>query len=100
MEDREVVVSATKGQIEKFIDSFLWSDIKRELESWKEGFDAEMRSIVVEAEDKNPSTASVLLHMGDLSGRSNAIDYLLSIPMVFLQILEEQKDDNRRNKTT
>jgi len=98
MEDREVVVNATKDQIEEFIDSLLWNDMKRELESWKEGFDAEMRSIVGEAEDANPSTASVLLHMGDLSGRSNAVDYLLSIPNVFLQILEEQKDDNRRNK--
>ena len=99
MDDRGVVVNATRDQIEDFIDSLLWDDMKNELESWKEGFDAEMRSIVGEAEDTNPSTASVLLHMGDLSGRSNAIDYLLSIPNVFLQILEEQKDDTRRNKT-
>jgi len=97
VDNREVIVNATKGQIEDFIDSLLWDDIKRELESWKKGFDAEMGSIVGEAEETNPSTASVLLHMGDLSGRSNAVDYLLSIPDVFLQILEEQKDDNRRD---
>ena len=99
MDDREVVVNATRDQIEDFMASLLWNDMKNELESWKEGFDAEMRSIVGDVADTNPSTASVLLHMGDLSGRSNAIDYLLSIPNVFLQILEEQKDDNRRNKT-
>jgi len=97
-DDKTVIVNATKGQIEDFIASLLWNDMQNELESWKEGFDAEMRSIVGEAEEKNPSTASVLLHMGDLSGRANAVDYLLSIPNVFLQILEEQKDDNRRNK--
>ena len=58
----------------------------------------EMLSIVDEAESSNPSTASVLLHMGDLNGRQKAVDYFLSLPDVFLNIIEEMKE-NKDNKT-
>ena len=89
----EIIVNATRASIEDFKKSVLWNDITRELESWKTGFNREMMSIVDEAEGKNPSTASVLLHMGDLNGRQKSVDYLLSILDVFLDILEAQKDD-------
>ena len=95
----EVTVNATKDQIEEFKDSILWADIVRELRSWKRGFDIEQDSIVDDAVTENLSTASVLLHLGDLSGRKKAVDYMLSMLNVFLQILEDKKDDNRRNST-
>lgn len=95
----EVTVNATKDQIEEFKDSILWADIVRELRSWKRGFDIEQDSIVDDAVTENLSTASVLLHLGDLSGRKKAVDYMLSMLNVFLQILEDKKDDNRRNPT-
>lgn len=77
----------TKSQIEEFKESILWADIVRELEFWKDGFKSELESIVDDAADKNPSTASVLLHMGDLNGRLKAVDYVLSILDVFLSEL-------------
>jgi hypothetical protein len=79
--------------IEEFKKSILWADMVEELNSWKEGFNREMMSIVDEAEGNNPSTASVLMHMGDLNGRQKAVDYFMSLPDVFLSLLQEKKED-------
>ena len=64
--------------------------------AWKEGFRREQDSIVDEAATTNPSTASVLFHMGDLNGRIKAVDYMLSLPDLFLSILEDKKNDSGR----
>ena len=97
----EIVVRATKEQIREFKESILWQDIVNELLAWKEGFNREMHSIVDDAAAENPSTASVLLHMGDLNGRQKAVDYMISILDMFLSILEskEQENDSGRNET-
>ena len=87
----QVTVNATKDQFEALKESILWNDIVRELEAWREGFNREMLSIVDDASTENPSTASVLLHMGDLNGRQKAVDYFLSLPDVFIDILLTQK---------
>ena len=87
----DIDINATKDQIEEFKSSILWSDITKELEIWKEGFNDEMMSIVDETADNNSSTASVLLHIGDLNGRQKAVDYMLSILDVFLSILETKE---------
>ena len=89
----EIKVNATRDQLEEFKGSILWADIVRELESWKKGFNQEMLTIVDDAAADNPSTASVLMHMGDLNGRQKAVDYLLSLPDVFLGMLEQQKEE-------
>jgi len=89
---REIKIYSTRDQIKDFKDSVLWKDIKRELRSWKKGFDIELKGMVDDiADNQNISTASVLTHLGDLNGRVKAIDYLLSVPDIFLQILEEEK---------
>lgn len=88
----ETEVYATTEQIKEFLESVLWQDIVRELEVWRKGFNYEMMSIVDNAADNNPSSASVLLHMGDINGRVKAIDYLISLPNVFLQLKEERKE--------
>ena len=88
-------IRATKDQILDLKESVLWADIVNELAIWKQGFNDEMMPIVDNAADTNPSTASVLLHMGDLNGRQKAVDYLLSLPDVFLQILEDRKLTNK-----
>ena len=98
-DDKLMVVRATREQVTDFVESLLWKDMKRELGAWKKGFDNELKTIVDDAATTNPSTASVLLHMGDLNGRVKAVDYLLSLPNIFLQILEDQKDGTRRNQT-
>ena len=91
----EVSINATRDQIEDFKSSVLWSDIVRELESWKESFNAEMMSVVDDSADANPSTASVLLHMGDISGRVNAVNYMISMLDVFLSILETKETEEK-----
>ena len=95
MED-EIRITSTKDQVTEFKESLLWADIQRELNMWKRGFEGEYSSIVEDAATTNPSTASVLLHMGDINGRTKAVDYMLSIPDIFLQILEDHKDDSKR----
>ena len=87
----EVDIHATRDQIEEFKSSILWSDIIKELESWKEGFNSEMMSIVDETANNNSSTASVLLHIGDLNGRQKAVNYMISILDVFLSILDTKE---------
>ena len=96
----EIQVRTTIDALEEFKNSILWADMVEELNSWKEGFNREMLTIVDEAEGSNPSTASVLLHMGDLNGRQKAVDYFLSIPDVFLSIINEKREEkDGRNKT-
>lgn len=90
----KATVNATKGQIEDFLGSLLWKDIVAELKLWKRGFNEEMLSIVATSKDDNPSTATVLMHIGDIHGRQAAVDYMLQIPHVFLQILNEKKTDD------
>lgn len=87
----EVTVHATIDQLNELKESVLWNDIVNELSVWKQGFNDEMMTIVDDSRDLNSSTAAVLLHMGDLNGRQKAVDYLLSLPDVFLQILEDKK---------
>ena len=88
-------IRSTKMQIETFKESFIWQDIMDELLIWKKSFDIERNSIVDNAAESNPSTASVLLHMGDINGRVKTVDYLLRLPDVFLQILADKAIDDK-----
>jgi len=82
-----IQIRATKDQINDLKESIIWADIIQELESWSHGFNLEMMSIVDESATSNPSTASVLLHMGDLNGRQKAVQYFVGILDVFLDVL-------------
>jgi hypothetical protein len=93
-----IQVRVSKDALEEFKKSILWADIVEELQSWKEGFNREMQSIVDDAEGNNPSTASVLLHMGDLNGRQKAVDYFLSLPDVFIDLLTSEKEDKNDSR--
>ena len=93
MEDQEMVVRATKSQIEDAKESFFWKDIVRELETWKVGFNKEREGVVDEAQEYNLTTATVLLHFGHIEGRIKAVDYLLALPDVFISMLEDQKEN-------
>jgi hypothetical protein len=95
-EDFGISVNATKDQIEEFKESLLWKDICNELDFWSEGFAREHDSIVDEASTKNPSTAAVLMHLGDINGRKKAVAYFKQILDIFLNALEDRKDDTKR----
>jgi hypothetical protein len=91
-----IEINSSKSQIEDFKDSIIWKDITTELEAWIEGFRREQDSIVEDAANSNPSTASVLLHLGDLNGRRKAILYVLGIPDLFIELLESRAKDKNR----
>ena len=93
-----ITVNATRDQLDRFKESILWADIVRELEDWKTGFTLEMQSIVDQSADSNPSTASVLMHLGDINGRIKAVDYMLSIVDIFSDILEAQKEEENARR--
>ena len=92
----EIEVYSTTEQIKDFMESTLWKDLVRELEAWSEGFRREQDSIVEEAAVTNPSTASVLMHMGDLNGRQKAVRYFLGLPEMLLEVKEEQKQTKQQ----
>lgn len=99
----EVKVSVTIGDLEEFKKSLIWRDMRRELSSWKKGFERELKSIVDNIATTNPTTAQVLTHLGDINGRTKAVDYMLSLPDVFISILESDKkstDINQQEETT
>jgi|WetSurMetagenome_2_1015567.scaffolds.fasta_scaffold141677_2 hypothetical protein len=83
-----IEIGSTKSQLEEFKESLIWKDISREIETWLDGLKVEQDNIVRDAEDGNPSTASVLLHLGDINGRRKAMQYILGIPDVLIGVLE------------
>ena len=93
-------VYATRDQIESLLNSILWNDIVRELNAWSKGYENELAGIVDDAQKTNPSTASVLMHMGEINGCQKAIRYIIDLPNRFLEVLEERKNDSGRNKTS
>lgn len=93
MEDGSTQVNSTKLQIEELKSSIIWGDIVRELNIWQETFRIEMSKIVDNAADSNPSTASVLMYLGDINGRIKAVEYIKSLPDTFLEILKIKSED-------
>jgi len=90
-----IEVMSSKRQINNLKkNNLVWRDIQNELEVWLDAFEKERSNIVDDAANDNPSTASVLLHLGDLNGRAKAVKYMLSLPDLFLSILEDKKDDS------
>lgn len=87
-------IISTKESLQEFKNSTIWKDLSNELIEWKEAFANELMALVSSYETSNPSTASVLLHMGDINGRIKAVDYMLSLPDLFIQLLESQPKEN------
>jgi hypothetical protein len=98
MEDEFQVINGTQEQYRNLLESLVWKDIVRELECWKKGFDIELNGIADDAKSNNPSTASVLIHMGSISGMKKAVDYVMGLPEELLNRLEERANA-RRNQT-
>ena len=95
----EAKTLATKSQIEEFKESFIWKDIKRELAIWKRMAKDEYSQVVGDSINKLSADSSLLMHLGSIYGRETTIDYLISLPDVFLQILEEKENDTGRIST-
>ena len=101
MEDLQLtqpVRRASRDAIEEFKNSVLWADISEELLFWLDGFKDEQESIAEDAIENNKSTASVLMHLGDLNGRKKAVNYLLGMLDVFLSETEERKESKKNGR--
>lgn len=94
MDEMEVKIRATKSQIEEFKDSVLWEDIIEEMNRWKEMFQRDYDGIANDCVSGEITGSTALVRLGDIHGRGKAIDYFISIPEVFIQILEEKKDES------
>ena len=90
MKYKEMRLRATKASIEEFKDSVLWKDIKRELGIWKKMAGDELISLA-----QGCSDIKDLAQVARIGGRIEAINYILEIPNIFLQEI----DDARRNET-
>ena len=95
MSDQSLIeIMSSKRQIKEFKkDNLVWRDMQNELTIWLDAFEREKGNIVDDAANNNPSTASVLLHLGDLNGRVKTVKYILSLPDLFLSILKDKEDD-------
>ena len=91
-------IDATKDQIKSFTESLLWADMRRELVIWRKSFEQERASIVDNAAEGNPSTAAILLQMGDINGRIKAVDYIMALPGMFI-IEKESEEASKINPT-
>ena len=98
MEDYEVRLNATKSQIEDFKSSILWQDIQRELDFWAEGLGHEKESLPEKIVKENLSSAASLILYVSIDERKAAINYFKRILDVFLDMLEEKKDDSERER--
>lgn len=101
----EVTVKSTREQLEEIKESMFWLDIQEELSRLKEELNNEYDfvgepKIEIDEEGKRtkvyPSTAEALIHLGDIKGRKKSIEYFLMLPEIFLNILEGNKNDTRR----
>ena len=103
MDDMEVRINATKDQIEDFTESILWKDIKNELKIWQTAAMQEYAQVIGNVIEGNSGIENSDMHLGSLYGRERTIDFLLGLPEMFLQLLEDkvkEKEDESRSKST
>jgi len=92
-DEMSVEVHSTKLQLEEFIkESMIWKDIKRELDKWKSGAIQEYGRVVGDVIAGNSGVENPDMHLGSLYGRERTIDFLLSLPNMFLEVLKDKED--------
>ncbi len=94
IDEMEVKINATKVQIEDFKDSLLWQDIKRELKMWQTAAGQEYSQVVGNVIAGESEIENSDMHLGSLYGREKTVEFLLSLPDMFLEILEEKEDES------
>ena len=100
----EKSIRSSKSEVEEFKDSFVWLDIMDELNDLAKRAQLEYDLLGEPHIDDSghmvtPDSAKVLIDLGHIKGRRKAVSYFLNIPDIFLQILEDKKDDSGRNET-
>ena len=88
MKYKEMKLRTTKASLEEFKDSVLWKDIKRELGVWKRIAGDELISLA-----QGCSGIEDLTQVARIGGRIEAINYMLEIPDIFLQEINDARRD-------
>jgi len=97
----ETTIKSSKSEVEEFKESLVWLDIKDELNDLAKRAKLEYDLVGEPHVDDSghmivPNTSETLIHLGEIKGRRKAVSYFLNIPDILLQILEDKKDDTRR----
>lgn len=100
----ENTIRTTQSEIGAFKESTLWLDMKAELEDLSQRAQLEYDIVGEHHTDDEgykivPNSSETLIHLGDIKGRRKAVSYFLNILDIFLQILEDKKNDSERNPT-
>ena len=100
----ESTIRASKSEVEEFKDSLVWLDIMDELNDLAKRAELEYDLVGEPHVDDSghmivPNTSETLIHLGEIKGRRKAVSYFLNIPDILLQILEDKKDDLKRDRT-
>ena len=88
MKYKEMKLRTTKDSIEEFKGSILWKDIKRELGIWKKMAGDELISLA-----QGCSGIEDLTQVARIGGRIEAINYMLEMPDIFLQEINDARRD-------
>ena len=93
------MIKSTKSQVEEFMDSFIWKDMIDELDILEKRMIAEYPTVGMVERDKEgneikPTTADILMHLGEINGHLKALSYFRSLPEIFLQYFEEKENDS------
>ena len=91
-----VQVRCSRVDIEQLKASTIWRDIVDELESWKQGFDNELHSLVDIIAKDHTGTAEVLTHLGEINGCLKTVDYLINLPDQLKEILDSREKDKEK----
>ena len=94
----EMKINSTESQLEDFLESVIWGDLKREVQAWMKGFEVEMQGLVGTIARENPSTANVLTHLGNIDGRIQAAKYFLVLPNVLLDAVRMDKEEKQERE--
>jgi len=100
----EKTIRCSKSEVGEFKDSFVWLDIVDELNDLAKRAELEYDLVGEPHVDDSghmivPNTSETLIHLGEIKGRRKAVSYFLNIPDILLQILEDKKDDLKRDRT-
>jgi len=88
MKYKEMKLRATKDSIEEFKNSVLWKDMKRELGVWKKMAGDELIFLA-----QGCSDIEDLTQVARIGGRIEAINYMLEMPDIFLQEINDARRD-------
>lgn len=96
-------IKSTKSQLVEFKESFIWSDIKDELNKLSARSLGEydtVGEVRMDGETKiYPSTSETLIHLGYIKGQRAAINYFLDVIDILILDAEQQQEEAKADRS-